>query len=121
VILEATAERVYSALMDPAEQAVYTGMRAEIGATEGETFSLFGGRVVGRHLQLVPGRRIVQAWRGVHWPAGVFTIVRLELHPAANGTLLVLDHDAIPQAWVELVAAHWQNRYWQALHFYLQP
>ena len=113
--------RVYGALMNADEHAEYTGLPAEIGAEEGQTFAIFGGRVVGRHLQLVPSRRIVQAWRGAHWPEGVYTIVRIELHPNGEQTLLVLDHDAIPEEWVERVDAHWKNRYWQALRLYLEP
>jgi activator of HSP90 ATPase len=121
VTFNAPAARVYGALMNAAEHAEYTGLPAHIGAAEGEAFSLFGGRVVGRHLQLVPDRRIVQAWRGTHWPEGVFTIVRIELHPDGDKTHLVLDHDAVPEDLVALVDGHWKKRYWEALALYLEP
>jgi len=121
VAFDAAPARVYDALMNSAEHAEYTGLPALIGAEEGDTFSLFAGRIVGRHVQLVPGRRIVQAWRGTHWPEGVYSIVRIELSPDSDKTLLVLDHDAVPEERVEVVDAHWKNRYWHALRYYLEP
>ncbi len=121
VIVEAAADRIYAALMNAAEHAEFTGLPAEIGRAEGEAFALFGGRVVGRHLELVPNRRIVQAWRATHWPDGVYTVVRLELHGEGARTRVVLDHDAVPEAFAALVDRHWQTRYWEVLPQYLEP
>ena len=55
----------------------------EISADEGGAFSAYGGRVLGRNVALVPGARIVQAWRASGWPDHVYTIIRFEL-PATN-------------------------------------
>jgi hypothetical protein len=45
-----------------------TGARpVEIGRAEGGTFSLFDWVVIARHIELVRGRRIVQAWRETNW------------------------------------------------------
>lgn len=121
VTFEASPARVYRALMDSAEHTEYTGLPADIGATEGEAFSLFGGRVTGRHLELVPDRRIVQAWRATHWPDGAHSIVRIELHPEGEHTRLILNHDAVPEAHAAHVDRHWRTRYWEALTCYLEP
>lgn len=121
VTFNASPARVYRALMDASEHAEYTGLPADIGRNEGERFSLFGGRIVGRHLELLPDRRIVQAWRGTHWPDGAYSIVRIELYPQDDQTRLVLDHDAVPESLSELVDRHWKQRYWEALTCYLEP
>ena len=42
----------------------------EIGAEAGGAFSLFGGYVTGRQVELVPDERIVQAWRAASWHPG---------------------------------------------------
>ena len=96
-------------------------MPAEIGTEAGESFALFGGRVVGRNVELVPGRKIVQVWRATYWPEDAGTIVRIEFHSDGDHTRLVLDHDGVPEDRVTHVDAHWRTRYWQALRFYLEP
>src|SRR5215468_2411618 len=59
---------------------------AEIRRELGGAFSLFGGYITGRELELVPGRRIVQAWRVASWPVGIFSIVRFDLVGQADGS-----------------------------------
>src|SRR6185369_621197 len=45
----------------------------------GGSFSIFGGYIVGRHIEMIPTERLVQAWREVSWPPGVYSIVKFEL------------------------------------------
>jgi uncharacterized protein YndB with AHSA1/START domain len=40
-----------------------TGQPANISDREGDVFSIFGSHVQGRQIELVPGKRVVQAWR----------------------------------------------------------
>ena len=51
----------------------------EISQQLGGAFTLFGGHIVGRHIELMPNQRIVQAWRVVDWNPGVYSIVKFEL------------------------------------------
>jgi uncharacterized protein YndB with AHSA1/START domain len=93
-----------------------TGQPAEITDREGDPFSLFGGRVEGRQVELVPGRRVVQAWRfgTAHpsaWEPGVYSTVRFTLEPAGEGTRLVIDHAGIPPEWVEHISTGYPNFY----------
>jgi len=104
-VIAATPEEVYGVLTDGDRFAAATGMPARIGKHEGEEFSLFGGRVEGRLIELVPGERIVQAWRFANehpepWEAGVYSVARFTLAVRDGGTEFVIDHDAIPP-WAE--------------------
>src|SRR5258708_1665647 len=56
-------ERIYKALLDPKQFAAFSGDTAEIEPTPGGVFKLFGGRIEGRNIELLPNQRIVQAWR----------------------------------------------------------
>src|SRR5258707_14495933 len=81
--------------------ALQLGSRAEITDREGDSFSLFGGRVEGRQIELVPGQRGVQAWRfgTAHpsvWEPGVSSTLRFTLEPTDNGTRLVIDYARNP-------------------------
>ena len=82
-VFEASRERVYQALTDRnhfdkimhlgaamKSGAVPGGKPAQIEARAGGAFSLFGGYISGRNLELVPNERIVQAWRVGSWKAG---------------------------------------------------
>ena len=46
---------------------------------------------IGRNVELLPNHRIVQAWRVVTWPEGVYSIAKFELKPHGSGTQLVFD------------------------------
>ena len=47
--------RVYRALVDSAQHAKFTGAPAEIGAAAGDAWSAYGGKISGRHVELVEG------------------------------------------------------------------
>src|SRR4051812_35858044 len=101
--INADPQAVYGVLTDGDKFGVATGMPAALSDREGETFSIFGGRVEGRQVELVPGRRIVQAWRfgAAHpspWDPGVYSVVRFTLSGDEDGTRFVIDHAGVPPA-----------------------
>ena len=74
-VFKASRKRVYEALTDAKQfdkviqlsgvmQTMHLGDKpAEISREAGGAFTLFGGYITGRHVELVPNERIVQAWR----------------------------------------------------------
>src|SRR5450432_3138005 len=58
---------------------MFTATSAKIDSNEGGTFSVFDGHIIGRIIELVPNQRIVEAWRTVDWPAGVYSIAEFQL------------------------------------------
>src|SRR5450432_847912 len=118
-------ERVYELLTDGTKFAAATGRPAQIGG-EGAPFSIFGDYISGRQIELVPGQRIVQAWRGADWGPGVYSLVRFTLTPEGNGTKLVVDHDAYPEgkspmypSWHEHLSTNWPVFYFEPFAKYL--
>jgi uncharacterized protein YndB with AHSA1/START domain len=112
VVLPAAPERVYEVLTDGAKFTAATGGRtAEIGAGEGAAFSLFGGPIHGRHIELVPGQRVVQAWRTRMWGDGQYSIVRFTLTPDGKGTRLAIDHDGYPAEQHDHLSGGWIANY----------
>lgn len=105
-LIAAAPQQVFELLTSGRLFGAATGQPAEITDREGDAFSLFGGRVEGRQIELVPGQRVVQAWRfgRAHpsaWQPGVYSTVRFTLDTADGGTRLVIDHTGIPPEWVE--------------------
>jgi activator of HSP90 ATPase len=120
VHFDAPPARVYQALLGAKAFAAFTGMKAQIDPRPGGAISIFGGLVVGRNVELVRNRRIVQAWRPVEdFPAGVYSLVKMELLPAGSGTRLILDHTGFPEGHYDHLNAGWPPRYWIPLKKYL--
>jgi activator of HSP90 ATPase len=112
---DASPARVYRALVDAREFSALTGGAADIGGEPGAPFSAFGGMITGRQLELVPDRRIVQAWRSGGWGEGVYSIVRFELKGDRSHTRVSLDHTGYPDGESEHLAAGWDANYWEPL------
>jgi activator of HSP90 ATPase len=129
VIFKASPKRVYAALTDArqfdkvvhlSEAGMSLGKAStEISAEAGGTFSLFGGYISGRHIELVPDERIVQAWRTGSWKPGSFSIAKFVLTPQDSGTKLVFDHTGFPAGEARSLAAGWKANYWTPLQKYL--
>jgi Activator of HSP90 ATPase len=118
-----TPQRLYHTLLSSKEFSDcikksfdgFTAMSANIDSTVGGTFSLFDGHIIGRILELLPNERIVEAWRVVDWPAGVYSIAKFEFKPLTSGTQLIFDHIGFPEALKEHLTTGWQQHYWDAL------
>ncbi len=81
----------------------------------GGAFALFDGYIVGRQLELAPNELIVQAWRVLSWPRGMYSIARFEFFEQAGVTTIVLDHTGFPNGTAEHLASGWQEHYWDPL------
>lgn len=129
---KASPKRVYAALTDAAQfdkvvrlsMAMRAGMPpgappTRVSADAGGEFSLFGGYISGRIIELVPNQRIVQAWRTANWPVGVFSIARFELLEQGAGCKLVFDQNGFPPGEGPHLTAGWIANYWEPLEKYL--
>jgi len=126
-VFKASRKRVYEALTDAKQfdkviqlsgvmQSMHLGDKpAEISREVGGGFALFGGYITGRHVELVPNERIVQAWRAGSFPVGVYSIARFELVEQGSGTKIVFDHTGFPKGDAEVLASGWKAHYWEPL------
>jgi activator of HSP90 ATPase len=112
-------QRIYEALLDAKQFAAFTGRPAEIDPKAGGAFSMFGGLIVGRNIELVLNQRIVQAWRPTHWDPGIYSIVKFELKPQSSGTTVVLDQKGFPEGDFDSLDSGWHAHYWEPLKKFL--
>ena len=119
VLFPATPAQVFAALATSDGHSAFTGAEAAISGEEGGPWSAYGGGISGRNLEIVPGERLVQAWRAADWEPGVFSIVRIQLAADAAGTRLTLDHTGLPEGTQTHIAAGWTARYWEPLRAFL--
>jgi activator of HSP90 ATPase len=120
VVIKANPQRVYEVLTDAQQFSAFTGGKAaDIDREPGGAFSCFGGMITGRNIELVPNRRIVQAWRAGNWPEGVYSIVRFELETQGTDTKLTFDQSGFPDSNREHLESGWSKMYWDPLRVYL--
>src|ERR1041385_332169 len=88
---------IYELLTDPRKLRAITGKPAAIDRAPGGRFSNYSGAITGICVDLLRGKRIVQAWREREFPAGIFSMATFNLTPSkSGGTELVLTHRGVP-------------------------
>jgi len=112
-------QRIYKVLLDSQQFVALTGRPAKIDPTAGGSFSLFGGLILGRNIELVPFQRIVQAWRPAHWDPGVYSIVKFEFQDQGDVTRMLLDHKGFPEAEAAGLDSGWKEHYLEPLARFL--
>lgn len=116
VSLPGSPAAIYEILTSPRRFEAMTGGRsADIAAEAGGPISLFGGDIRGRNVELVPGRRVVQAWRSQAWPDGVYSIVRFELAADGARTKLTFDQSGHPAEAQAMLEGGWAQMYWDPM------
>jgi uncharacterized protein YndB with AHSA1/START domain len=122
VTIRAPPNAVYDALMTTKGHVGFTGASARISPKVGGKFSAWDGYIHGTNLELVRGKRIVQAWVPAEktWPPGHASIVRYELSATPTGTRLKFTHSKVPTEHVGHLARGWKDHYWAPLKAYLE-
>lgn len=116
VFLPAVPGQVYSALLESKQHAQFTGAPAKISAKVGGTFTCYDGYISGVNVELVPARRIVQAWRSQGWPKGCYSLVTFEFAKAPRGTTkLSFAQFGVPAGDVQAKSKGWRTHYWTPL------
>ncbi len=112
VTIAAKPAEVYAVLTKSERFTSMSGREAAISTEAGGPISLFGGHILGRNIELVPGKRVVQAWRSKEWPEGVYSIVRFELTADGNGTKIAFDQAGYPADAQTHLDDGWHKMYW---------
>jgi activator of HSP90 ATPase len=132
LLFNASPQRVYGALTSgksfdaitrlsdgdallKASGAKPTAINAEVGGT----FTLFGGYVTGRNLEMLPDERLVQAWRAGSWKPGAFSIATFSFVKEGAKTKLLFDHRGFPDGEGSSLAQGWHTHYWGPLTTFL--
>jgi|SRR5579863_486066 len=116
VHIDASPAAVFDLLTNSDMFARMTGGRAaDISTDVGGAFSMFDGHISGRHVELAPAARVVQAWRSKDWPAGVYSIAKFELTKDGKGTKLVFDQVGHPLEHQPDLESGWVKMYWEPM------
>ena len=121
VVIKGSPKAVYSILLSSKKFSEMTGGRkAKISKDEGGKASLFGGAIQARNIELVPGKRVVQAWRSADWPEGLYSMVRFELSADGVNTKLAFDQVGHPADATSHLEKGWHQMYWNPMNAMLK-
>ncbi len=112
-LVTAAADEIYHALTLPATLQLWTGEPAEMSTEPGTEFSLWDGSIVGKNLEFVQDKKIVQQWYFGEQPEA--SIVTIILHPHKQGTSVELIHTNIPDEDYEEILVGWDEAYFGSL------
>ena len=113
--IQGPVDEVYIALTNPFTISLWTGEEDVVMSTEeGSEFSIMGDSIVGKNLEFIENKKIVQQWyfgEDEETPS----IVTLKLHNHKEGTSVELHHSNIPdEAYADIVDG-WNTIYFKGL------
>ena len=121
VIILASPDEVYEALVDPKKHSEFTGAKATGKAKVDGKFTAWDGYSFGKYLAIEKGKRILQEWQTTDWPEGYPpSKLELTLQETPKGTELTMIHSDVPAEQDKELADGWIEYYWNPLKAYFK-
>jgi len=116
--IKAPAKKVWAALTEPNEIAAWGGGPAKMSAAEDAKFSLWGGDIWGKNINVVPEKKLVQEWFGGEWPKP--SILTILLKEKKGVTEIKITHAGMPSDEIEDITEGWKDYYLGPMKEYLE-
>ena len=103
--------------MDEKKHSKFTDSKAVVSRKVGGKFSVFGGWLFGKNLEIAKGKKIVQEWHAEmdEWPKGHFSKAFFYFKKEKGGTKLSFVHSGVPKACAKEISIGWKEHYWQPM------
>jgi len=118
--IESGSETIYQALTNPELLTELTGMSAEMSSQEGGTFHAWNNRSHGYIMRLIPGKRIVQAWRHDAFEDGMYSTVIIDIESTETGSRVSFNHIGVPETESGWLTETWKKDFWNPLSEHLE-
>ena len=117
ITIKSTPHEIYEVFMDAKKHSKLTESKAIVSREIGGKFSIYEGALIGKNVELIQDKKIVQTWRGggENWSKGYYSTITLILEPVDQGTLIKFTHEDIPEGAYESVKEGWDKFYWDPL------
>ena len=118
----ASPDEIYNLIIDEKKHAAFTDSKATISTKPKGKFSVFDGYCHGYNIELVKGKKIVQAWHFAEdgWPDDHFSICSFVLDKVGDKTKLTFLQSNIPEDKAKTLKEGWKQFYWDAIKTYLK-
>lgn len=116
-----TPHEVYELIMDQDLHSEITGSEATMSREiEGE-FDVFEGYCQGYNIELIEGKKIVQAWQFAEdgWPEDHYSNCTFLFEPNEDGTRMTFTQTDVPAEKYDALDSGWYQFYWDNMTDYL--
>lgn len=111
--MNATPEKVFEALVNPDIIQTWSGDEAKMGPEVGDSFTLWGGQMFGKNLEVVKNKKLVQEWNYDQWDAP--SKVTFTLKAKGKKTIVDLLHEDVPEKSLKSIDEGWDVYYLGAM------
>ena len=115
-----TPRELYDAFLNSRQHSAMTGGRARMSARIGGAWTAWDESLSGRNVELVPGKRIVQTWRGSDFPERDHSTLTLTLARSTTGARVTLRQTDVPDDLAASYAQGWRDYYWTPMKAYFE-
>jgi activator of HSP90 ATPase len=114
---DANPLEVYQLIMDQKKHAAFTGSNVTMSNKVNGKFNVFDGYCNGYNIELVEGKKIIQAWHFAEdgWPAEHYSICTFLFEKQGKKTKLSFTQTDIPEHKVESLKGGWKEFYWEPM------
>jgi len=116
--IQAPIEDVWNALTDSATIDGWGGGPADMNDEVDKEFTLWDGSIWGKNTEVIPGEKLVQEWFAGEWEEP--SIVTFTLESEGDDTVIILQHDDIPEEEYDDVEKGWYEYYLGPMKEYLE-
>lgn len=116
--IPATPEEVYIALSNPFTIELWSGYPAVMDEKTGTEFSLWEGDIIGKNLEMITNKKVVQEWYFGDQPEK--SIVTINLFEDKKGTQVELNHTNIPDDDFDNIKDGWNEYYFGAIKAFFE-
>ena len=118
-VIPASAKEIYTGWLDSKIHTAFTGAKAKVDPKVNGKFTAWDDYISGTNLELVPNKKIVQAWRSTEFPENhPDSKLDVILEPAAKGTKVTFVHSEIPDGQSEDYKKGWKDFYFTPMKKY---
>ena len=113
---------LYSLLLDSKKMSAIHSTKTTMTRRAHGSFTVFDGYCHGQNLELIEGKKIVQAWhfKEKGWPDDHFSTCTFLMEPSDHGTRLTFTQTEVPAIAYDSLREGWYTYYWDPIKAYLQ-
>jgi activator of HSP90 ATPase len=116
-----SAKTLYGIYMDARKHSAAIGAPVKISSKVGSVFNAHGKYIIGKNLQLIKDKLIVQSWRGGDWAKdAIDSTFTLQFYQQGKDALLVMTHANVPDKHYNGIKNGWNDYYWKPWKKYLE-
>jgi activator of HSP90 ATPase len=113
------SKKIYDAWLNGKEHTAMTGSSATASNKIGGKFTAWDKYICGKNLELVPNKRILQAWRSTEFSKDQLdSYLLVKFEEAKNGTKVSIIHSEIPDGTGSSFKKGWKDFYFAPMKKY---